>query len=116
MKKSYKKLIGSCIALLDEAEEALSRQLSSDDRSKGWTESKQAELRRIVQRWQGEISNASSLASLRPKILGRWFLDNGVSHGPISELLASVDNMITECQKDPEESLSDRPSLPPRSS
>lgn len=47
----------------------------------------------------GATARANSINEVRSKVMVRWFLDNGVDSGPISELSARVDNAITEQQE-----------------
>jgi len=90
-----------CFALLSHAIELLSHRLTPNDRSQGWTSVKQRQLLGLVTEWKQELSQATTIDQVNARIMGRWFLDNGVQSGPISELLARVDNRITDEKEGP---------------
>jgi hypothetical protein len=101
-------LLERCAGLLSQAAELLSTDLTPAERSHGWTIPKRKQLRRIVEEWKAEVLAATTTEEVRTKILGRWFLENGVDYGPISELLAETDNAITDYKEGPWEDRKDR--------
>jgi hypothetical protein len=99
--KTDAEFLERCVGLLSQAEELLSTDLTPADRSHGWTIPKREQLRRIVEEWKAEVLAATTTEEVRTKILGRWFLENGVDYGPSSELLAETDNAITDYKEEP---------------
>jgi hypothetical protein len=107
--------LSRCEALLTQALELLSTKLTGAERAEGWTVPKQRQLRRLVDGWKAEVVAARRLINeAKARVMGRWFLDNGVEYGPISEVLARVDNAITDGKEGPwEERRNRRAVVPP---
>jgi hypothetical protein len=59
-----------------------------------------------VEKWKSEVIEAKTIDEVKERVMGRWFLDNGVQYGPISDLLARTDNAITDCKEGPWEARS----------
>jgi hypothetical protein len=96
-----KEWLHRCEALLSRALELLSAELTAAERADGWTVPRQRQLRRLVDEWKAEVAAASTGEEIKARVMGRWFLDNGVESGPISDLLARVDNAITDGKEGP---------------
>ena len=77
-----------------------------------------AELLGLVEGWRAEVLNARTIDDLLPKVMGRWFLDQDVDYGSISDLLARTDNAIADCREGPwearKDAMADVPAMAPR--
>ncbi len=91
-----RRVLERCAGLLSQAAELLSADLTAADRLQGWTDPKRTQLLRIVDEWKAEILAATTIKEVKEKVIGRWFLENWVEYGAISDLLAQTDNAITD--------------------